>query len=118
MSVSLLRTCGFLPPTYSPVVHLVPSSIDAASSPHLVVEFVLPESSGFLDYLCRPEYYLVVSMGQGKLSVLLLCHLPSDPHLLWVLFYSAFDIISLSLLSLCIIYTFFFLVVLEFIDCI
>ena len=48
-----------------------------ASSLPLVVEFVLPifGSPGYLHW----RYYLVVSMGQGKLKVFLPHHLPSQP---------------------------------------
>lgn len=53
------------------------SSLILATSVHLAVESLVCQSLGsFLGYLYWYRWYLIVSLGQGKLSILLLCHLP------------------------------------------
>lgn len=75
--------CPSLPGTV-PWIHLVPHHVSAIFiffdfghfSTFSCGESGLPVLSSFLGYLYWYRWYLIVSLGQGKLSILLLCHLP------------------------------------------
>ena len=66
-------------PLHLRCISALPTLFSVASSLPPMLESVLPAFRSFPGYLHRCECYLAVSVGQGELRVLLLCHLP---HLL------------------------------------